>query len=292
MPLPPGWKPADRRKYRRPADPLPPLTDLPTRSPYPTYAEMLKQAQTLAATSQAGAKTAYETQQKTLTDLASRRAGQQQQIAAALAEVLKGISPQVQGAFDASANSTAAFGKGFSDGMRLATQGSADESNAYLKSIGAPEGQMIPKSQSEQASNVLYGTGGYIPAQSFSQQGAALAGAAAGFPMQAAVQGNQLASAELAKGAEQAQQISDQLLALAAEQPALVQSYLEKLQNARKAQISDAEARAIADYDLAATGCYPGRRKTYPAGGAGAGGTGAGSGGGTLTSNRNPCSSM
>lgn len=228
----------------------PPSTILPPESAYPSYAQMLAQAQALAAASQAGTRTLLQEQQQAATARASRSAEQQSQIAAALAKVLQGIGPQVQAGYQAAGNTQALFGKGFSDGLKLATQGSADETNAFLRNVvGAPEGQQIPSGQATQAADVLYGVGGYLPAQSFAQQGAALAAGAAGFPMQAVQQGQAYARAELEKGKQAAQDIGQQLMALAAERPILVQSYLERLQSQRNARIKDDEARAVSLYN-------------------------------------------
>lgn len=98
-------------------------------------------------------------------------------------DMAKWISGAIPGAIS-SAYSTAAqnqslFGQGFSDAALVANQASAGDVNAVLTDIGAPAGQIIGPGQGAAARDVSYGLGGWLPANTLNQQGAAFSSAAA-----------------------------------------------------------------------------------------------------------------
>jgi hypothetical protein len=119
----------------------------------------------MAAQSQAGSRAQLGSQRAQTLATAQQNAQLQQQISSALAQVLTGLAPQIYGLYKDAANTQAFYGKGFSNDQLKQTSASADDINAALSSIGAPEGQKADSGQA--ASDVLYATGGTIPAESF-----------------------------------------------------------------------------------------------------------------------------
>jgi hypothetical protein len=107
----------------------------------------------------------------------------------ALSGVLGDIAPKVQAGYQGAARDTAAFSKGYSDGLAQLQGGVAEENNALLGTLGAPEGQM--QAPGTALADVLYGTAGAIPGASLEREGAAFGAAASMLPAQAAGRGQQ-----------------------------------------------------------------------------------------------------
>jgi hypothetical protein len=233
----PNWTPPDRYQppSRRKAAPRPPVSPRPPKrapsTPYPGYKsdqELLAAARDMAAQSQAGSRAQLGSQRAQTLATAQQNAQLQQQISSALAQVLTGLAPQIYGLYKDAANTQASYGKGFSNDQLKQTSASADDINAALSSIGAPEGQNVDSGTA--ASDVLYATGGTIPAESFLGQGAGFAAAAQAYPMMAVQQGIQLAARILGQGQSQVGDIDSQLAKLAADLPAAEQDYLGQLE--------------------------------------------------------------
>lgn len=94
---------------------------------------------------------------------------------------LTGNAPgQISAAYGSAARDTAAFAKGFSDAMAGLQGQAAGDANAAIARAGGEPGQMINPTAA--ASNVLFGTGGYIPASTLEREGAAFSAQAAGVP--------------------------------------------------------------------------------------------------------------
>ncbi len=201
--------------------------------PGPTQAEMLAQAQrAAAATLVPSEKVLRDAQEQARLD-AERRAAFQRDVNSALAELLRGIGPSTQATYQAAARDQSAFGKGFSDGLRMAAERSAGDTNAFLAKQGAPAGQMVPTgegSPAQAASDVLYGLGGYIPASTLGREGAAFTAAANQLPATAAGQGARQAAGELEKGRLDVRDIGFELAKLEAQRPGMVQAALQQLQ--------------------------------------------------------------
>jgi hypothetical protein len=116
----------------------------------------------------------------------------------AVAGLMKEIGPRINSMYQTAAANQAGIAKGYSGGLQTAQDSTAAQTNAQLGLIGAPQGQM--QHPGPEAANVLYGTGGAIPATTFSQQGAAFGSAAAQLPATALLRGQQDFGANIAKG--------------------------------------------------------------------------------------------
>jgi hypothetical protein len=138
----------------------------------------------------------------------------------ALAGELGDIAPNVQAGYQGAAKDTAAFSKGFSDGLAQLQQGTAQENNEFLGMIGAPAGQM--QAPGSALADVLYGTSGAIPGASLEREGAAFGAAASMLPAQAAGRGQQ----ELVRSQYD---YNAQLAELAKRRPELMRQILQEL---------------------------------------------------------------
>jgi len=144
-------------------------------------------------------------------------AAQQAQLARAKAEAYakyfgSHVPGQIQGIYSNAAGQTADFAKGFSDGMKIAQDQTAAEKNAIIGLSGAPaEAQINPTSD---ASDVLYGIGGFMPASSLAKQGAAFASAAAIMPGAIAAEGGRNAAKIMASAEENIAKLEQELVKL------------------------------------------------------------------------------
>lgn len=102
--------------------------------------------------------------------------------AAAVSELLKQIAPAISNVYGNATQDVGTLAKGFSTDFQNNVDQAGGNVNDLLAKIGAPAGQMVDPSKAADAANVLYGLGGFIPGQSFAEQGAAAAGAAAQLP--------------------------------------------------------------------------------------------------------------
>jgi hypothetical protein len=189
---------------------------------------------------------------------ADQAAADAQARARAVADYNRSIAPQVEGAYAGAAERTAAFGKGFADGMRMVEQGSAGEANALLAKHGSPQQVGAPS-----AGDPLYATGGYIPATTLNREGAAFTSAAAMLPATAMGVGQQQVGGIYKDLALGLQDLEDRRLGLAAARPKLLsdertairernfqrEQFAEtKRQNRANAQLQWASVRTNAEY--------------------------------------------
>lgn len=192
----------------------------------------------------------------------TRNANQQAGIAAALAKILKGQGPATEAAYRNATQDTGALAQGFSDQLRGTLQGDASTTNDYLRSIGAPEGQMVDPAKGGMAADVLYGTGGYIPGASLAREGAAFTAAANQLPQTAVGQGQQLASDALRAGTDeraklrqdylgQQQQLRGDLQTIQAGRPALLQNAQSAFQTQQNQNAATAQNNALLPLVLA-----------------------------------------
>lgn len=164
-----------RRKKRKPVRP-----SARPRPPAKPYDPILSQAQTLVDQIIASQKATYE---QLRTDAEQRTTGRTADISRysqAAAELLKQVSPQINAVYSDASQRQSVFGKGFADGLKMAQNQGASQSNEIMAQNNAPAGQQIQPSNA--ASNVLYGLGGYLPASTLNTQGAAFSAAAASLP--------------------------------------------------------------------------------------------------------------
>jgi hypothetical protein len=151
---------------------------------------LLAQAQALVAAAYDPAKASLEAQRQQALAEAAARQQAIQGFAQAGAEQVAPIGDQVQGGYQDAAARTAQYSKGFSVGMQLAQQGSADDINAFLAKNGSPVGQQVQGNTG--AADVLYGTTGFIPASGLEREGAAFGAAARQLPATMLGRGQQL----------------------------------------------------------------------------------------------------
>lgn len=152
---------------------------------------------------------------------------------AALAGSFAGVPGQIQGIYREAAQDQSAFGKGYSQGLQLAQDQSAGDTNKLLETIGAPEGQM--QNPGTGAADATYAMGGTIPANTLEQQGAAFASAASFLPVKAGLQGQM----EFLKAVQQAndedRQLSERINTLAGQIPGKAQDFLGDIQDQQDA---------------------------------------------------------
>jgi hypothetical protein len=109
-------------------------------------------------------------------------------VSTTLAELLKGIGPQINSEYQTAAQNQGLLGAGFSHGMEDALQGNTDNLNAMLSKLGSPA---TLDSHAQEAGDVTHALGGLIPGTSFSREGAAFASAADMLPGTALLQGQE-----------------------------------------------------------------------------------------------------
>lgn len=154
---------------------------------------------------------------------------QQQQnvtgLTSALAGILGGIAPQVQGTYKQASDNQAGFAKGYSDFMQQQLAQNAGSTSDYLKNIvGAPSSQITQVADqvgAPHAGDTSYALGGYIPASTLNEEGAAYTANAQQLPAIANSQGlRQIGSIQ---GAQQKQDadFANQIATVAGQIPKL-----------------------------------------------------------------------
>lgn len=204
-------------------------------------------AQTLVEGSVLPQRQAIERERQLAQERAQARAQTLRGFGQAQAEFLEGIAPRTEQTYQAAAGATSAFGKGFSDGLKMALGESAGEANALLEQQGSPQ----RVEGGEGAADVLYGLGGFIPASTLNREGAAFTAAAQRLPAtQIGVSGQQAARA-LAEGEQEQEVFGQQLIDLAAQIPSLqaqtVQRLLEFQEQIRQFDVQARQSRTEAD---------------------------------------------
>jgi hypothetical protein len=191
---------------------------------------LLAQAQALVAAAYDPAKASLEAQRQQALAEAAARQQAIQGFAQAGAEQVAPIGGQVQAGYQDAAGRTATYSKGFSVGMQLAQQGSADEINAFLAKNGSPQGQMVQGNTG--AADVLYGTTGFIPASGLEREGAAFGAAARQLPATMLGRGQQLQYESQRESQKTDREYLAELSKIEAERPGAVQKALLELKDA------------------------------------------------------------
>jgi len=224
---PPKPKPAPPRTKPPTAPPATPAAPFPG---YLTPQQLIELATQQAQAAQQPQIDLYRQQQEAATQRAQQNAAFQRDLAQALAQALGNVAPAVQNTYQEAGRDQSAFAKGFSDTMRKIAEGDVGQQNKQLEMWGAPQEQMLSTGPWDAAANVTYGLGGFIPAQTFSREGAAFTSAARMLPATALGQGQRQASAALYEGSQEVAGIDAELSKLIAGLPAQTQKYLADLQ--------------------------------------------------------------
>jgi hypothetical protein len=132
---------------------------------------------------------AYEEAQRQAYEQWVREQQSIQGYAQAAASMAAPIAGQVQGGYQQAADFQKTLGQAFSAGFRDAVNGTASQANALLAQQGSP--QQVT-SAGVPGGDVLFGTGGFIPASTLSREGAAFGAAAAMLPATFMGQGQQM----------------------------------------------------------------------------------------------------
>jgi hypothetical protein len=191
---------------------------------------LLKQAQALVAAAFDPAKASLEAQRQQALAEAAARQQAIQGFAQAGAEQVAPIGGQVQAGYQDAAARTAQYSKGFSVGMQLAQQGSADDINSFLAKNGSPVGQQVQGNSG--AADVLYGTTGFIPASGLEREGAAFGAAARQLPATMLGRGQQLQYESQRESQKTDREYLGELSKIEAERPGAVQKALLELKDA------------------------------------------------------------
>lgn len=200
--------------------------------PYPgfkTRAQLEAEARAAVTSAVSPSRLAIERAQRDAQARALAQAAQIRGFSEALANLLKGYAPQVQGLYQQAAGTQGQLAQGFSGGLRDTAASSAAQANATIAAAGGTPGQQITPTAADQAANVLYGLGGYLPGNMLGAQGAAFASAAALMPATAMGRGQQLLQQALAQAAEEQQGLSEKLLDLSSREEDLYLDQLERL---------------------------------------------------------------
>lgn len=155
----------------------------------------------------------------------------------AYAQGLSGLAPHVQGIYRQAAGDQAALAKGYSGNMQQLQENAAAQTNAELQRIGAPEGQF--SNVDAEAANVLYGTGGVIPAETMGREGAAWTAHAASMPAFALGQGAEFAKSIAATAAQEDKTFGEKLLELEQQRPGLIEKALSSLKESQSTSQSN-----------------------------------------------------
>lgn len=234
-----------------PPAPTPGGIDLTTATPQQLQAYANAQA---SAETKASESPLVTEQQQTAAQYAAQGKAIQG-FATALAQLLGGIGPADQQAYQGAADSQAAFGKGFSSQLQGVVNQSQDQNNQFLSSMGAPSGAL---KTAPDVGDISYALGGYIPASTFGREGAAWTAAANQLPASAAAQGMQDFAGNTYAGNQASQKIVDQIATIAAKQPTIAQSALSSLEsNQAKQQTVEITARKNAVDEITKYGVDP-----------------------------------
>jgi cell wall-associated NlpC family hydrolase len=144
------------------------------------------------------------------------------------ANALKSVGPDIGSAYNAAADRTAAYGHGYSTGLQLLAQQSADQGNQQLEKLGLP-GRVNGDVQG--GADALYAIGGAIPATSLATQGAAFRSAADFLPATTIGRGQQDFALAQAQGVGNQRTFDDQLKQLEAQRPGLLNQALSTIGN-------------------------------------------------------------
>lgn len=166
-----------------------------------------------------------------------------------------GIAPSIQTAYRQAANDQAAWAQGFSGGMEEIASAEAARNAAQLAQLGAPAEQIAQiEGQGEGAGNVLYGQGGYLPATSLGQQGAAFEAFGAQMPGIVARMGQQDVADAVANQAAAQKDLAGRAADIAAQLPSLRRQYVQTLLGNEMDKLSLRLAMQQLGLDTAKTG--------------------------------------
>jgi hypothetical protein len=191
---------------------------------------LLAQAQALVAAAYNPAAASLEAQrQAAIAEAAARQQGIQG-FSQAAAEQVAPIGGQVQAGYQDAAARTAQYGKGFSIGMQLAQQNSANDINSFLAKNGSPTGQQVQGNNG--AADVLYGSTGFIPASGLEREGAAFGAAASMLPATMLGRGQQLQYESQQAAQKTDKEFLADLQAIEDKRPGAIQQALAELKDA------------------------------------------------------------
>jgi hypothetical protein len=190
---------------------------------------LLAQAQALVAAAYNPAAASLEAQRQAAIAEAQARQQGIQGFSQAAAEQVAPIGGQVQAGYQDAAARTAQYGKGFSIGMQLAQQNSANDINSFLAKNGSPTGQQVQGNNG--AADVLYGSTGFIPASGLEREGAAFGAAASMLPATMLGRGQQFAATESVKDRETDRDYLAKLQEIEDKRPGAIQQALAELKS-------------------------------------------------------------
>lgn len=213
------------RKTVKPSAPPPGPKPSPVAAvPFPGYQTPAQ----IAAAAQAAVQNSLAPQRLAIEQQAAQAAAQSsayqrdiQGFTAALANVLAGLGPATQQAYNAASALQQGWGSSYSHGLASALGATNQTANAAISAAGGPPGQMVNPAVADAAAAVLAGAGGNLPAGMLSQKGTALATAANLLPATARGQGSQLLEQTALKALIEQQTYAKQLSDLAAQTPGL-----------------------------------------------------------------------
>lgn len=196
---------------------------------------LLQQAQAIAQAQTDAQVKAIQGQQDAYRQQALERAQQIQAASQASAGILNGwdLGGATANSYDNAAKTIGGLAQGFSGQTGVDATNAANDVQANLAALGAPQGGA--KTSTGQVSdpaalkNVLYGLGGFIPGNLLETSGQAAAAVQRGLPASTLAYGQQQAAGTVAAGAQQADTLTPQLLDAQGKLPTLVQQALSSL---------------------------------------------------------------
>lgn len=224
----------------------------PTRKVAAPAQTLLQQAQAIAQAQTDAQVNAIKAQQAEYQKQALDRAQQIQAASQASAGILNGwnLGGTTASSYDQAAKTIAGLAQGFSGQTGADATSAANAVQANLANLGAPAtGAKTPTGQvSDPAAlqNVLYGVGGFIPANLLETSGQAAAAVQRSLPASVLAQGQSQAAGTVAAGNTQADSLTPQLLDAQGKLPTLVQQALAGLSAQQQQQFTN--RLAIAKY--------------------------------------------
>lgn len=180
-----------------------------------------------------------------------------QGIYAALAGMLKDVGPAVSANYQAAAGTELAAGRGLGNQEAARGKAEGDKAAGYLAAAGAPQAAIEGAKAAaggDASGNLVYGTGGMIPATTTSREGAAFASAADMLPAGAVGQGQMHLRSALADAMKNDAGFGDKIAEIRAGRAAGVQKIVSDfLDQQRQERALRDQERALGIRDRTAT---------------------------------------
>ncbi len=218
---------AQTRAPKPPPPGVDPVTGLPLRAL--TAAQINVQAGRQATSALAPERAEIERQRGIAAGRAKADQAAMLGLGVVTAEMQKGLVPGVQGAYSGAAAEIAGLAQGFSGAMGERMSAGQQASVDFAKSQGQDVGQLGPNVQDAQ--NVSYGLGGFIPGSSLAAQGAAAGAHAAAIPAITALALKGDYQRALFEARSQDDEYAQQLIAVASKYPQYRDEALQELRN-------------------------------------------------------------